>query len=159
LDTLKKFEKEMLYYKDDFISIPYSISTLCGRKEECPDSASDIKSKDEPDIIDLTMDDDDDLVVAGPSSTPQPEVAPVQPLSQLAYDDSDASIEELLHCLTVTELTKLAKQMKVKVSGNVRPMTLSLITCILGSHCIMGRELRSRAQYWPVLRASPHYHS
>ena len=100
-----------------------ALRELCGtakRKGKQPE----VKVKvEEPEIIDLTMDDEDDQPVAGPSTQRllSPEILPPPPakLEFLAEDSGEASLRELLECLSLPELKEVAVTMKVKHTTTV----------------------------------------
>jgi fanconi-associated nuclease 1 len=98
-----QFESELGPY------IPDAIDELC--RKECAEVKCEIKT-DEPEIIDLTSEDDDPPDEALPPREPD--------LTFFAEDESQMSLSELLACLTVGEISAVAKEMKLKVPQPVR---------------------------------------
>lgn len=85
-------------------------------------------------VIDLTMDSDDELPVAGPSRLPLPpmkqsksDLTPVSSQSSetpsvFAQDESHATLDELVSCLRMDELKMIARMMKIAKA----PTTVSI---------------------------------
>lgn len=101
------------------------IDELCGLSR---DDAAKVKDE-ELDIIDLTQDEDEHPGRPPAPSLPDksdetesaimsmPLKSPGHEVYVLAEDEVHASLPELLGCLTLEELKRLAKQMKVTRSG------------------------------------------
>jgi hypothetical protein len=66
---------------------------------------------DETEVIDLTLNDDDDHLETIAATCKAPSDAD---LSFFAEDDSRMTLSELLGCLTVGEMTAVAKELKLK---------------------------------------------
>ncbi|KAI9057954.1 hypothetical protein FKP32DRAFT_1743401 [Trametes sanguinea] len=98
--------------------------------------AAPVKPEEQPEVIDLTFDDDGDETEAGPSASPvyepsTPSLTPRAPdFSVFADDEEQASLFELLDCLTTDELHDIAKQLKLKTKVKKRD---NLIDSILRS--------------------------
>lgn len=111
-------------------------------RELCYGTEDDVKAQqmevkeEEREIIDLTLDDDDEppamalKVKKAPVAEEKPQPGPSKslpaiptnsdPLLVFAEDESQMTLLELLDCLSLDELKKLGKQMKLKVNLNVR---------------------------------------
>jgi len=87
----------------------------------------------EPIIIDLTLDSDEEEDIGVLKMEENPKTLPKPNVLRFAEDESSASLNELLDCLTIEELKSLGKQMKVsKTSQNVCIYkTLSLLPLII----------------------------
>jgi hypothetical protein len=129
---------QLKYQRDigDPAKIKQAIRELCndGSVHEEP-SEQEVK-QGEPEIIDLTLDDEDDepqsistaapvqtLIVEEESEEPglsqaSSDVVDPGPLA-LAEDETKMENRELLECLNADELKKFAKQMKLKLNGTV----------------------------------------
>ncbi|KAI8989721.1 VRR-NUC domain-containing protein [Trametes punicea] len=106
------------------------------------DNVAEVTAQVEPDIIDLTFDADEGaLAEAGPSSSPvyelsTPSSTPRAPdFSVFADDEEQASLFELLDCLTTEELGDIAKQLKLRTKVKRRDV---LIESILRSSSTQG---------------------
>jgi Fanconi-associated nuclease 1 len=113
-------------------NIKVALDTLCAAEQP----KEPVVKHEEREIIDLTLDDDTPMqdavghpvalppyhnAEAGPSSIKIEDTLQHQcgDLSFFAQDHSHAELSELLECLTLDELRQLAKDMKIKTSGNV----------------------------------------
>ncbi|TFK54629.1 hypothetical protein OE88DRAFT_1653035 [Heliocybe sulcata] len=119
-----------------------ALRELCSDPKHQQPAKEEVEVKEEqPEIIDLTVDDHVDLTLdssqdskptAGPSKQEGSETAPTntdEDLGLLAEDDSQATLLELLECLTVAQLKLLATQMKVKADNK----RASLIEALMSS--------------------------
>ncbi|KAI0062194.1 hypothetical protein BV25DRAFT_1916125 [Artomyces pyxidatus] len=126
-------QSSLKYQSELGSGISDALKVLCGDQPAVEEVA--IK-EEELEVIDLTFDEVEEDARAQnktPTSTPvQPEAGPSSikmeeqaaaveacgDLSFFAEDHTHASLSELLECLTVEELKKLAKQMKVRATGS-----------------------------------------
>jgi len=114
-------------------NISNAIDELCGIAPAAPEFVK----KEEPDVIDLTMDEDEDAhdtvphtstsisplkqekdnaVASLPNPNANAELSEAA-FSDFAIDDTKASVPELLTCLSMDELKLVGKQMKVTKTG------------------------------------------
>jgi fanconi-associated nuclease 1 len=116
-----------------------ALETLCVYPRQCLTEERPIK-EEEREIIDLTLDEIDTTIpsiplsgqpmaVAGPSSIKIEDLSlseqPCGDLSFFAQDHTHAELSELLECLSLEELKRLAKDMKIRgFSLNVSTVTL-----------------------------------
>ncbi|KAI0672928.1 hypothetical protein C8Q78DRAFT_1122510 [Trametes maxima] len=86
---------------------------------------------EEREVIDLTFDEDEDdpppKLLTGPSQSPEVEppssastTAPIVDYSVFADDEEQASLSDLLDCLTLDELVDLAKQLHLELGSKKR---------------------------------------
>ena len=102
-----------------------------------------------PEVVDLTMEDEDNIAEAGPSrASPACESPPVLDVPShasrktdytvFADDEDQADLFELLHCLNAQELDDLAKQLKLKPrSKKVAPVFTKYAD---GLKCLVQRD-------------------
>ena len=108
--------------------IATALETLCVYPRQCSTDERPIK-QEEREIIDLTLDDIDtikpsfplleqSMTEAGPSSIKIEDLSlseqPCGDLSFFAQDHTHAELSELLECLTLEELRRVAKDMKIR---------------------------------------------
>ncbi|KAH8099575.1 VRR-NUC domain-containing protein [Cristinia sonorae] len=92
-----------------------AVEELCGTKDRHARKAEPAIKVEEPEVIDLTLDEEDILPIAGPSKQAQTSFAHQEPMFHIFGDDaSEASTRELLECLTLPELKEIAKKVQVK---------------------------------------------
>ncbi|KAI0784419.1 VRR-NUC domain-containing protein [Abortiporus biennis] len=124
LDSLK-------YQRELRNSIPDAVQELCYSQTIATET---VHIKKEPEIIDLTVDSDDEEQPQ-PSESQQPPINDVtasnaeHDYSVFADDASRAQLRELMECLTLEELRRMAKDMKLKATFN----RVTLINTILSS--------------------------
>jgi Fanconi-associated nuclease 1 len=128
LDQLK-YQQEI----GDKSNIVKAIKELCGGRDNDTETQQVEVKQEERDIIDLTLDDDEESapvapkVEEAPPVEEQPSAGPSRTsLTKnsdarivFAEDESQITLPELLNCLSVDELKKLGKQLKLKVNLNV----------------------------------------
>ena len=133
-----------------------ALRELCGskkRREKQVEVKVEVKVE-EVEIIDLTMNDDEKPgPVAGPSKLsllPPTPVVPDPPSYEfLADDSSEASLRELLECLTLPELKDTANTVKVKSNTTVRSRL-----CIVGALILIVIVLQRENIIESLLRTS-----
>lgn len=122
-----RYEKEIGPSKN----IIKAINELCSDSSNPTDQATSEQKgvkHEEPDCIDLTLDEDEPLLPKAEESAlllkrTKEEARP--PAILFAEDESRMSTRELLECLALDELKNLSKQMKLRPSVNV-----CLCTCL-----------------------------
>lgn len=87
------------------------------KEEEQP-----VVKEEEREIIDLTLDSPSHSQLAQ-SSQLSASTMKEPDYSYFADDDSQATLQELIDCLTLDELRGIAKQMKLKITANVSPVS------------------------------------
>lgn len=114
--ALRKADKwhrlSTLKYKSELgDSIPAAIDALCYDPSKV-DPIVKVEEPENPDIIDLTLDDDDE---------PETSQQPSSPLDLLVFaeDESKMTLHELLECLSTDELKGVAKERKLRAIPNV----------------------------------------
>lgn len=129
LDQLK-YQQEI----GDNVNIIKAISELCGQPvDEGPMARQEGVKQEDVVTIDLTLDGDDDesttiaLKTEENSRASTPKFTPTNsdPLLAFAEDETTMALPELLACLSVDELKKLGKQMKLKINLNVCAFSFS----------------------------------
>ena len=122
--------------------IATALETLCIYPKQCLTEGHPIK-QEEREIIDLTLDEidttepslplsDQSMAEAGPSSIRLEDVSlseqPCGDLSFFAQDHTHAELSELLECLSLEELRRVAKDMKIRCfSLNVSDLSIPVL--------------------------------
>jgi Fanconi-associated nuclease 1 len=125
--------------------IATALETLCIYPKQCLAEGHPIKQikQEEREIIDLTLDEIDtsepsfplseqSMAEAGPSSIKLEDLSlseqPCGDLSFFAQDHTHAELSELLECLSLEELRRMAKDMKIRVfSLNVSDLSIPVL--------------------------------
>lgn len=135
---LRKIEKwhrlSTLRYEQELGSgIPAAIQELCrdtppelpSTEEQRPvvkEEEQPVVKEEEREIIDLTLDSPSHSQLAQLSRLSASAISEPD-YSYFADDDSQATLQELIDCLTLDELRGIAKQMKLKITANVSPVS------------------------------------
>jgi Fanconi-associated nuclease 1 len=153
LDQLK-YQREI----GDPAKIKQAIRQLCDDGEVHEVTSEQEVKREETEIIDLTLDDEDEEPQTNSTAAPvltskveeQPERADLSQTSSsdildpgplaLAEDETKMTIRELLECLNADELKKFAKQMKLKLTSTVRLYHSIPVVCSFVSDVCMRSE-------------------
>lgn len=126
-----------------------AVHELCGNEPK-PTPVIEIK-EEEPEVIDLTVDEEDIKPMLksstsedGPASE-QSAPNSLETSSIFAESDSQATLQELLECLTVPQLKDLAKRMKVKAESKRGPLIDALLVSA-SSQTTLSASLKSAAK-------------
>lgn len=121
-------KNDLKYHRELGDNLSGAMRELCSAAQCRPVVPDPAVKIEEPDIIDLTFDDEGPLADSSkikleePSATSPISQLPVDPnYTAFADDDSKADLRQLLSCLKREELHDLAKERKIKPAGfNVR---------------------------------------
>jgi hypothetical protein len=122
--ALRKADKwhrlgELKYYSELGDSIPAAIDVLCEDPSKV-DPVVKVEEPHDPDVIDLTLDEDDE---------PETSQRSQEPLDLLVFaeDESKMTLHELLICLSTDELKAVAKERRLKTVQNVCSFSCAFI--------------------------------
>ena len=119
--------------------ITAAIVELCRNPKEACEVQVEAAGEAEPEIIDLTLDEDDIQPHAAPRLQPIPR--PELDLTVFAQDESNMSLHELLESLRTDELKAIAKERKLNTNQTVRIYFTLLHGALIPSYIIYSVPL------------------